>query len=144
MEQTRGLGRLFWHPIKLKPGAPRFSTSRTFSTDYPFHWSKSLVLRWGSKGVVIGWWRDNPHAEDEVTCLLQAISGRVQDTTMRNDTTMVDTFRKHQAQKALFPWTDDGPPNWHHTPAGQVKDTYYEKISHVEETDSLPESDTGD
>lgn len=48
----------------------------THETDYPYRWSKSLVVRlpWTTYGLVLGWWRNTDRTEEEA--ILAGMSGR--------------------------------------------------------------------
>lgn len=73
---TRGIGRFFWHSIRLKKRSSLVHIFPTHETDYPYRWSKSLVLRlpWATYGIVLGWWRDTTRTEEEA--ILAGMQGR--------------------------------------------------------------------
>ena len=77
--ETKDIGRFFWHPITLKKKSPIFHTFPTHETDYPYRWSKSLIARlpWSSRGIVLGWWRSADRDEDDA--VLAGMSGRGMD-----------------------------------------------------------------
>ena len=78
MAETYDLGRAFVHTIRLQPQSRRVHLATTHEVDEPFRLSRSLILRlWGSKGVVLGWWRDTDRSEEQA--LLDALHGQETD-----------------------------------------------------------------
>jgi Icc-related predicted phosphoesterase len=78
MPQTRDLGRLFAHPIKLKPGTKRVHRAQTNELDEPYRQSNSLVIRFGrTKGIVLGRWHHTERTADEA--LRDALQSDLED-----------------------------------------------------------------
>lgn len=62
--RTHGVGRLFWHTVKLT-GAPMVHRGKSSEFDWPYRYARPWIIKgpWGC-GLVIGWWRD--HAELDI------------------------------------------------------------------------------
>ena len=75
MAETHDIGRAFAHGIRLVPTAPRFHFAPTHEIDWPYRYSRSVVVRyWGERGFVLGWWRHTGRSEKQA--LLAALGGR--------------------------------------------------------------------
>lgn len=73
---THGFWRFFWHSISLKQKSPVLHTSLSHETDYPYRWSRSLILRLPgtTRGLVLGWWRNIVRTEEDA--ILAGMQGR--------------------------------------------------------------------
>jgi hypothetical protein len=76
MADTHDIGRFFWVPLKFAEGAPRYHVWGTYQTQPPYQASRTVFLRlWGSFGLGLGWWEDNPnYDEDEVELMIRALA----------------------------------------------------------------------
>jgi hypothetical protein len=77
MADTNDIGRFFWVLLKFDEAAPRYHVWGTYQTQPPYQASRTVFIRlWGSFGLALGWWEDNPHAEteDEVELMIRALS----------------------------------------------------------------------
>jgi hypothetical protein len=85
MAETHGVGRFFWHPLRLLPETPWFHTSPTQETDAPFRRSTSLIIHLmpSGWGIALGWWRKTGFTEDEA--LLAATLGHETEPWWEND-----------------------------------------------------------
>jgi hypothetical protein len=65
---THGLGRLFWHTVKLSD-APRVHRGKSAQYDWPYRYARPLIFRLPrGHGLAVGWWRD--HQELDITAHL--------------------------------------------------------------------------
>lgn len=71
--QTHDLGRAFVQVIPLRRGTAIFHMAESREIDEPYRYSRSLVIRFLGKGIVLGWWRDTGMEEEEG--LLAALDG---------------------------------------------------------------------
>jgi hypothetical protein len=111
--QTHGVGRYFWHKIRLRPDAPRHHTFDTMEYEEPFRWSSpSHVIRlFGSRGIVVGRWRKSHWSEEEQ--LFIATQGRVEahdvvgegGVTIEDHREQVYARRKPEEDARLAAWT---------------------------------------
>jgi len=73
---THDLGRLFWHPIKLKLKSSIIHRYPTHEVDEPYRWANSFILRLPCTeyGLVMGWWHKTERTEEQA--LIAAMEGR--------------------------------------------------------------------
>lgn len=56
MYRPSGLGRLFWHTIKLT-GAPPLHRGQSKEVDWPYRYARPFILRLPrGRGLAVGWW----------------------------------------------------------------------------------------
>jgi hypothetical protein len=56
--QPHGLGRLFWHTVKLTD-APRVHRGKSAQYDWPYRYARPWIFRLpAGYGLAVGWWRD--------------------------------------------------------------------------------------
>lgn len=74
--ETYDIGRLFFHSIRLQKKSDLLHFFPTHEIDYPYRWSKSLIVRFPgtTRGLVVGWWRNTSRTEDEA--VLAGMQGR--------------------------------------------------------------------
>lgn len=61
--RTHGLGRLYWHTVKLT-GAPLVHRGKTSMTSQPYYWARPLIFSVPrGHGLVLGWWRKRKHLD---------------------------------------------------------------------------------
>ena len=79
MPQTRGIGKLFWHGIRLRPDSPRHHRHPTVEYEHPYRSADAHVFRLRrNSGVAIGWWGPAGDFDVEDAAYADHIMGAVQ------------------------------------------------------------------
>jgi hypothetical protein len=73
--QTHGIGRAFYHTIRVKPDTAFLHTAPTVEIEPPYRRSDSLIVRvpFTPWAIVLGWWEDTGWDPEEA--LMEAVSG---------------------------------------------------------------------
>lgn len=112
MAETKGLGRLYFHTMKLAAGSPFLHTAPTDELDPPFRKGRGLVIRlwkifdrslrkheWDYRAIVVGIWTGkHPNEEAAVSSALQGWGMDVYDEEDLTDPDIAAVIRDNIAR----------------------------------------------